>query len=112
MATNLSSPVDTQSGSKMSTIMWAVITAVLALSFIVIPGYISLVAGSSGLSSLGLTWFDTYFALPMIPAVVLGAIGVWTALRDIDMDEGNVGEEIHEEETGLDSFTLHFEDGD
>jgi hypothetical protein len=33
------------------------------------------------ISSLGLSWRDTYLAVPMVPAILLGAVGVWTALR-------------------------------
>jgi hypothetical protein len=34
-----------------------------------------------GPGSFGLDFRDTYLAVPMVPAILLGAIGVWTAVR-------------------------------
>lgn len=58
---------------------WAMVV-VLALSGLAIPLFIYLgVAG--GPSMFGLPWVDTLVALPMVPALALGAIGVWSAVR-------------------------------
>ena len=58
------------------------LVAVLVVSFLVVPwALILLPSAQSGVSALGLSWRDTYLALPMIPALVLGAMGVWTALH-------------------------------
>ena len=59
-----------------------VLVVVLVFSFLVVPwALILLPSAQSGVSALGLSWRDTYLALPMIPALVLGALGVWTALH-------------------------------
>lgn len=99
-------PTDSDRDSSMSTGTWAVITAGLVVCLLLVPGYIALVSQGTLVSSFGLTWFDTFFALPVIPAVILGAIGVWTALADIEMEEENVREEITDDETGVGSFTV------
>lgn len=98
-------PRDSDPDSSMSTGTWAVITTGLVVCFLLIPGYITLVSQGTLVSSFGLTWFDTFFALPVIPAVILGMIGIWTALADIEMEEENVREEITDNETGFGSFT-------
>jgi len=59
-----------------------VLVAVLVLSFLIIPWTLigfSTVQGS--VAALGLPWRDTFLVVPMIPAVLLGLVGVWTALR-------------------------------
>lgn len=56
---------------------WTIV-AVLVLSTLVIPGAI-LLRGT--LTDLGLPWMDTLVALPMVPALLFAAVGVWTAVR-------------------------------
>ncbi|WP_232702763.1 hypothetical protein [Halobacterium wangiae] len=55
---------------------WLVV-AVLVLTGLLAPAYVYFV----GAGSFGLSFRDTYLAIPMIPAILLGAVGVWTAIR-------------------------------
>jgi hypothetical protein len=57
---------------------WALVGAVF-VSFLLIPGLIY--AYPYAPSVFGLTFWDTYLALPMIPAVVLGILAVWATTR-------------------------------
>jgi hypothetical protein len=57
---------------------WALVGAVF-VSFLLIPGLIY--AYPYAPSVFGLTFWDTYLALPMIPAVVLGVLAVWATTR-------------------------------
>ena len=54
---------------------WA-LTAVLMICVLVIPGIIYIYPYAAG--SLGLSFFGTYLVLPLIPAVLLGLIAVWS----------------------------------
>ncbi|EMA57265.1 hypothetical protein [Halorubrum lipolyticum] len=61
---------------------WA-LTAVLFTCILVIPGIIYVYPYAAG--ALGFSFFATYLALPLIPAVLLGAVAVWSmtgATRD------------------------------
>lgn len=59
---------------------WLLVGA-LAVCLLVIPGVILfLPAAEPFLESLGLSMRDAYLALPMVPAVILGALAVWSAL--------------------------------
>jgi len=61
---------------------WA-LTAVLFTCVLVIPGIIYLYPYVAGW--FGLPFFATYLALPLVPAVLLGAVAVWSmtaATRD------------------------------
>jgi hypothetical protein len=55
---------------------WFVV-ATLVVSGILAPAYLYFV----GPGSFGLGFRDTYLVIPMIPALLMGAVGVWTALR-------------------------------
>ena len=55
---------------------WLVV-AVLLVSGILAPAFLYFVDPTA----FGLNYRDTYLAVPMIPAILLGAIGVWTAVR-------------------------------
>ena len=57
---------------------WTLVAAIV-VSFLVIPGVIYLYPHVG--SALGLTFWDTYLALPMIPAIVLGVLAVWATTR-------------------------------
>lgn len=58
-----------------------VLVATVAVSVLVVPtAIVALPAARSFLSGLGLGLRDAYLALPMIPAVLLGAVAVWSAL--------------------------------
>ncbi|WP_435093294.1 hypothetical protein [Halorubrum sp. N11] len=54
---------------------WA-LTAVLFTCILVIPGIIYVYPYAAG--ALGFSFFATYLALPLIPAVLLGAVAVWS----------------------------------
>ena len=61
---------------------WA-LTAVLFTCVLVIPGIIYVYPYAAG--ALGFSFFATYLALPLIPAVLLGLVAVWSmtaATRD------------------------------
>ncbi len=59
-----------------------VVVGVLVFSFLIVPPAIIYLPEAQGLvRSLGLTLRDAYLALPMLPAVLLGAVAVWAALR-------------------------------
>ena len=61
---------------------WA-LTAVLFTCILVIPGIIYVYPYAAG--AFGFSFFQTYLALPLIPAVLLGAVAVWSmtaATRD------------------------------
>ena len=53
-----------------------VLTAVLFVSVIVIPGIIYAYPYAAG--GLGFTFFATYLALPLVPAALLGLVAVWS----------------------------------
>ena len=54
---------------------WA-LTAVLFTCVLVIPGIIY--AYPYAASAFGLTFFATYLALPLVPALLLGLVAVWS----------------------------------
>ncbi|EMA67516.1 hypothetical protein C461_07309 [Halorubrum aidingense JCM 13560] len=61
---------------------WA-LTAVLFTCVLVIPGVIYLYPYAAG--AFGFTFFATYLALPLVPALLLGLVAVWSmtaATRD------------------------------
>lgn len=53
-----------------------VLTAALLICVLVIPGIIYVYPYVLG--SFGLTFFGTYLVLPLIPAVLLGLVAVWS----------------------------------
>ena len=60
---------------------WALV-AMIALGFLVIPLAILFLPAAQGVvQSFGLTLRAAYLTLPLIPAFLLGAIAVWSALR-------------------------------
>ncbi|MFC7167607.1 hypothetical protein [Halospeciosus flavus] len=73
-------PPDATTESALSNRQQWLMVAVLGLSGLVVPLFIYAgVAG--GPSMFGLPWVDTLVALPMVPALLLGAVGVWSAVR-------------------------------
>ena len=54
---------------------WVLVGA-LVLSVLVIPGVIYAYPYAAG--SFGLTFFATYLLLPLVPAVLLGVLAVWS----------------------------------
>jgi len=66
---------------------WA-LTAALFVCVLVIPGIIYVYPYAAG--SFGLTFFGTYLVLPLIPAVLLGLIAVWSmTAATADREPGN-----------------------
>lgn len=59
---------------------WLVVT-VLFFAGVVAPVLLYWAGQTGDLQALGLGFKDTYLAVPMVPAILLGAIGIWTALR-------------------------------
>lgn len=57
---------------------WALV-ATIAVSFLLVPGLILLAPEYA--SSLGLSLRDAYLVLPLLPAFLLGAVAVWSAVR-------------------------------
>jgi hypothetical protein len=60
---------------------WVAVGVVLVCFLLVPPAIIYLPEAQGVVRSLGLTLRDAYLALPMVPAILLGATGVWAALR-------------------------------
>lgn len=57
---------------------WSLVGAVF-VAFVVVPGVIYLYPHAP--SAVGLSFWDTYLVLPMIPAVILGLLAVWATTR-------------------------------
>ncbi len=57
---------------------WALVAAIF-VSFLVVPGLIYLYPRVP--SNFGLSFWDAYLVLPMIPAIVLGLLAVWATTR-------------------------------
>lgn len=58
-----------------------VLVGLVFVCFLVIPGAILLLPAARGfLGSLGLSLRDAYLTLPLVPALLLGAVAVWSAL--------------------------------
>jgi hypothetical protein len=57
---------------------WTLVGAIF-VSFLVVPGIIYLYPRVGPM--FGLTFWDAYLALPMIPAVILGILAVWATTR-------------------------------
>lgn len=59
-----------------------VLVGVVVFAFIVVPGALyALPAAQSAVASVGLSLRDTYLVLPLLPAFLLGAVAVWSAVR-------------------------------
>lgn len=58
-----------------------VLVGVLVFSFLLVPWTLILVPSvQSDVATLGLSWRDTFLFVPLLPALLLGIVGVWTAL--------------------------------
>jgi hypothetical protein len=57
---------------------WTLVGAVF-VAFLLVPGIIY--AYPYAPAAFGLTFWDTYLALPMIPAILLGILAVWATTR-------------------------------
>ncbi|WP_299265775.1 hypothetical protein [Halorientalis sp.] len=60
---------------------WLLVAAVV-VAFLVVPGALYLLPAARGsVAALGLGWRNTYLVLPLVPALVLGALAVWSAVQ-------------------------------
>ena len=60
---------------------WALVGTV-AFSFLVVPGALLVLPAVQDLvASFGLSRRDAYLTLPLVPAFLLGAVAVWSAVR-------------------------------
>jgi len=60
---------------------WLLVGAIV-VCFLVVPGVILYLPQAEGfIASLGLTLRDAYLVLPLIPALGLGVLAVWAAVR-------------------------------
>jgi len=58
------------------------LVAMIFLGFLVVPVALLLLPAAQGVvRSLGLTLRAAYLVLPLVPAFLLGAVAVWSALR-------------------------------
>ena len=58
-----------------------ILIAIIVISFLVVPGAILYLPHAQGvISAVGLSWRQAYLALPMIPAILLGATAIWSAV--------------------------------
>jgi hypothetical protein len=81
-AAHVSGGPDEPDADGFGTRGWA-LTAVLFTCVLVIPGVIYLYPYAAG--AFGFTFFATYLALPLVPALLLGLVAVWSmtaATRD------------------------------
>lgn len=59
-----------------------ILVGMIVLGFLVVPIAILVLPAAQGVvRSLGLTLRAAYLTLPLVPAFLLGAIAVWSALR-------------------------------
>lgn len=57
------------------------LVATLTLAFVVVPASILYLPHiRPSITALGLTFRDAYLVLPLVPALVLGTVAVWTAV--------------------------------
>lgn len=73
-----SAPHPDEAGRAFDWRGWALVGAIF-VAFLVIPGVIYFYPRIP--SNLGLSFWDTYLVLPMIPAVLLGLLAVWATTR-------------------------------
>lgn len=76
---------DTDTGSEKAGAVrgvsgWLVV-AVLLLAGIVAPALLYWAGQTGDLQSFGLGFKNTYLAVPMVPAILLGSVGIWIALK-------------------------------
>ncbi len=59
-----------------------VLVGTIGFAFLVVPGaLLVLPAVQAEVASLGLSLRDAYLTLPLVPALLLGAVAVWSAVR-------------------------------
>ncbi|CCQ32471.1 hypothetical protein HLRTI_002370 [Halorhabdus tiamatea SARL4B] len=74
------SPTQSESGTS-SRDGWLVIGA-LAIALVVIPWALIVLPEARGIvGAIGFSMRDAYLVVPLVPAIGLGVVGVWTAIR-------------------------------
>lgn len=74
-------PNPSRTPDRTSLESWLVIGA-LAIALVVIPWALIVLPEARGLiGAVGFSMRDAYLVIPLVPAVGLGVIGVWTAIR-------------------------------
>ena len=74
-------PTQAETSDEFGREGWILVGAIL-VGFLVIPIAILLLPAAQGVvRSLGLTLRAAYLTLPLVPAFLLGALAVWSALR-------------------------------
>ena len=59
---------------------WVLVGA-LVVSFLIVPWALILLSSArDAVAAVGLPWRETFLVVPLIPALGLGVLGVWTAL--------------------------------
>ncbi|MFB6172025.1 MAG: hypothetical protein ABEJ23_05780 [Haloarculaceae archaeon] len=72
------------SGERDRTFGWRgwVLVGFLIVAFLVVPGALYYLPRAQGaVTSLGLSLRDAYLVLPLLPALLLGALAVWATTR-------------------------------
>lgn len=65
----------------MSVDIWLVVAA-LVVAFLVIPWSLIALPSAQGIvGAVGFSMRDAYLVVPLVPAIGLGLLGVWTAVR-------------------------------
>ncbi|RRJ30512.1 hypothetical protein [Halocatena pleomorpha] len=77
------SPEDGRSDQTFGRHGWLLV-GTLAIAFVVAPATILyLPHADSVITPLGLSFRDAYLVVPLIPALALGTVAVWTAVHDV-----------------------------
>ncbi|MFB6142682.1 MAG: hypothetical protein ABEJ30_04995 [Halorientalis sp.] len=74
-------PAVDHAGSDFDWRGW-VLVGVVVLAFLVAPGLLYLLPTVRGaVEALGLGFRNTYLVVPLVPALLLGVVAVWSAVR-------------------------------
>jgi uncharacterized membrane protein len=77
-----------RTGDRMAWRGWVLVAAIVT-AFLVLPAMVvALPAARAGIESLGLTLRDAYLVVPLVPALGLGVVAVWSALRARAREDG------------------------
>lgn len=65
-----------------------VLVGIVVFSFLVVPGAILYLPYAQDLiAAWGISWTQAYLALPMIPALLLGATAIWAAVSSRSLSD-------------------------
>ena len=74
-------PTQAQPAEEFDWRGWLLVAAVV-VTFLVVPGLLYVLPAVRGaVAALGLGLRNTYLILPLVPALGLGAVAVWAAIR-------------------------------